>query len=70
MLKDMVKIGMWNISIHAGRDKEEEIGRDIKVTYKGKEVKGIQSLSMTLIKKKADEGGNLLAEDCRLKEVD
>ena len=69
MLKDMKKLKMWHISIHADRDDEGEIGRHIQVTYKGKLVKGIQSLSMLLFKRKLDEGGNLLIQDSKLREV-
>ena len=60
---------MWQISIHADIDEEEEIGRYIKVTYKDKPIKGLQSISMKLIKMKADEGGKLLAEDAKLNVV-
>ena len=69
MLKDLEKLEMWQISISADRGEEEQIGRDIQVTYKGKPIKGIQSLSMKIIKMKSDEGGKLLAEDAKLREV-
>ena len=63
----MEKWEMWRIDLEGG--KEEEISKNIAVTYKGKPINGIKSLSMLLFKRKLDEGGNLLIQDSKLKEV-
>ncbi len=63
----MAKLGMWQISIDAER--EQEIGRDIKILYKDKLVKGITDIRLRLIKMKDDVGANLLVKDCKEKVI-
>lgn len=67
MLSDIQHKEMWQVDLEGG--KEEEISRNIKVTYKDKPITGIKSLSMLLFKRKLDEGGNLLIQDSKLREV-
>ena len=67
MLENLEKMEMWRISLEGG--KEKEISTKIVVTYKGKPITGIKSLSMLIFKRKLDEGGNLLIQDSKLREV-
>lgn len=63
----MQKIGMWQIDIDSER--EENIGKEIQVTYKGQPIQGIVCLRIRLLKLKKDLGGSLLVQDSILKEV-